>query len=141
MIKALFLTLALGLVAPSNAQESYAENLLREKIWEGYTDGFAVRTATTAELNQGEYRIYLVTLYAGNTYRIAGVGDENVVNLDLVLHDADGNTVDYDKTEDTEPRLQDFTPEATATYFVVVHVRTVKDADAKAAVGMAVTYK
>ena len=51
MIKALFLTLALGLVAPSNAQESYAENLLREKIWEGYTEGFAVRTATTAELN------------------------------------------------------------------------------------------
>ena len=39
MIKALFLTLALGLVAPSNAQESYAENLLREKIWEGYTEG------------------------------------------------------------------------------------------------------
>ena len=46
MIKALFLTLALGLVAPSDAQESYAENLLREKIWEGYTEGFAVRTAT-----------------------------------------------------------------------------------------------
>jgi hypothetical protein len=123
------------------AQESYAENLLREKIWEGYSEGFAVRTATTAELSQGEYRIYLVTLYAGNTYRIAGVGDENVSNVDLVLHDSDGNTVEYDKVEGTEPKLEDFTPTDTATYFVVVHLRSVKDASAKGAVGMAVTYK
>ena len=141
MIKTLFFSLVLGVVAPSMAQESYAENLLREKIWEGYSEGFAVRTATTAELSQGEYRIYLVTLYAGNTYRIAGVGDENVSNVDLVLHDSDGNTVEYDKVEGTEPKLEDFTPTDTATYFVVVHLRSVKDASAKGAVGMAVTYK
>jgi len=141
MIKALFFSLVMGLVAPATADESFAEDLLRQKIWEGYSEGFAVRTATTAELGQGEYRIYLVTLYAGNTYRINGVGDENVTNLDLVLHDADGNTVDYDKTEDAQPAMQDFTPDATATYFVVVHVRTLADANAKAAVGMAVTYK
>lgn len=141
MIKAIFFALAMSLMAPSSADEGYAEDLLRQKIWEGYSEGFAVRTATTAELNQGEYRIYLVTLYAGNTYRINGVGDENVTNLDLVLHDADGNTVDYDKTEDAQASLKDFTPSATATYFVVVHVRTLADANAKAAVGMAVTYK
>ena len=141
MIKALFFSLVMGLVAPATADESFAEDLLRQKIWEGYSEGFAVRTATTAELGQGEYRIYLVTRYAGNTYRINGVGDENVTNLDLVLHDADGNTVDYDKTEDAQPAMQDFTPDATATYFVVVHVRTLADANAKAAVGMAVTYK
>ena len=141
MIKALFFSLVLGLVAPASADESFAEDLLRQKIWEGYSEGFAVRTATTAELGQGEYRIYLVTLYAGNTYRVNGVGDENVTNLDLVLHDADGNTVDYDKTEDAQPSMKDFKPEATATYFVVVHVRTLADANAKAAVGMAVTYK
>jgi hypothetical protein len=141
MIKAVFFAIAMSLVAPSCADEGYAEDLLRQKIWEGYSEGFAVRTATTAELNQDEYRIYLVTLYAGNTYRVNGVGDENVTNLDLVLHDADGNTVDYDKTEDAQPGLKDFTPSATATYFVVVHVRTVKDANAKAAVGMAVTFK
>jgi hypothetical protein len=141
MIKAFLFSLVLGLVAPSSADEGYAEDLLRQKIWEGYSEGFAVRTATTAELSQGEYRIYLVTLYAGNTYRFNGVGDENVTNLDLVLHDADGNTVDYDKTEDAQPSMKDFTPSVTATYFVVVHVRTLADANAKASVGMAVTYK
>ena len=140
-IKALFLTLLLGLMSTAIADEDYAEDLLRQKIWEGYSEGFAVRTATTAELGVGEYRIYLVTLYAGNTYRIAGVGDKNVTNMDLVLHDADGNTIDFDKTEDSAPSLKDFKPTATATYFVVVHARTLANTDAKGAVGMAVTYK
>ena len=123
MIKTLFFSLVLGVVAPSMAQESYAGEPPSGEDLGGLFEGFAVRTATTAELSQGEYRIYLVTLYAGNTYRIAGVGDENVSNVDLVLHDSDGNTVEYDKVEGTEPKLEDFTPTDTATCFVVVHLR------------------
>ena len=127
-------------VLPAMADEDYAETLLRQKIWDGYNEGWAVRTATTAELNQEEYRIYLVTLYAGNQYRILGVGDKDVTNLDLVLHDSDGNTVRYDETSDPQPELQ-FAPDSTATYFVVVHARSLKEAGGKAGVGMAVTYK
>ena len=127
-------------VLPAQADEDYAETLLRQKIWDGYNEGWAVRTATTAELAQEEYRIYLVTLYAGNQYRILGVGDKDVSNLDLVLHDSDGNTVTYDETSDPQPALE-FTPDATATYFVVVHARTLAQAATKAGVGMAVTYK
>jgi len=131
--------LALG-VLPALADEDYAETLLRQKIWDGYNEGWAVRTATTAELAQEEYRIYLVTLYAGNKYRILGVGDKGVSNLDLVLHDADGNTVSYDQSADPEPTL-DFAPDTTATYFVVVNARTLTTGSNKAGVGMAVTYK
>jgi hypothetical protein len=127
-------------VLPAQADEDYAETLLRQKIWDGYNEGWAVRTATTAELSQEEYRIYLVTLYAGNQYRILGVGDKDVANLDLVLHDSDGNTVRYDETADPQPELQ-FTPDSTATYFVVVHARSLNGGGGKAGVGMAVTYK
>jgi len=134
------LVLGLAIGGASLADEGFAEELLRQRIWSGYEDGFAVRTATTAELGQDEYRIFLVTLYSGNEYRIVGVGDDNVGNLDVVLHDADGNTVEYDRTTDSQPSIE-FTPSATATYFVVVHARDVTPEGGKAGVGMAVTYK
>ena len=124
----------------SFADEGFAEDLLRQKIWDGYSEGYAVRTATSAELAQDEYRIFLVTLYSGNEYKIVGVGDDSVTNLDLVLHDADGNTVEYDRTVDSQPVI-DFSPPQTATYFVVVHARAVEGEGARAGVGMAVTYK
>ena len=41
-VKALFLTLLLGLMSTAIADEDYAEDLLRQKIWEGYEEGFAV---------------------------------------------------------------------------------------------------
>lgn len=135
--------LALGalFVAPAAfADEDEAESCLRTKIWDGYNDGWAVRTATSASLKQGEYRIYLVTLYAGNEYQIAGCADSHAKNIDIVLHDADGNVVSQDKTDDRQPVLT-FKPKTTDTYFVAVHATELTDTTAPAGVGMAVTYR
>ena len=72
------------------ADEAAAETCLRTKIWDGYNSGWAVRTATKTSLGQGEHRVYLVTLYAGNEYKVMACGDSNVANVDVVLYDAKG---------------------------------------------------
>ena len=126
--------------APAQADEAEAESCLRTKIWDGYNDKWAVRTATSASLASGEYRIYLVTLYAGNEYKIMACGDGQVANVDLVLHDSDGNVVTRDESEDRQPVIT-FKPGTTDTYFVAVHATSLVDGGSKAGVGMAVTYR
>ena len=137
--------LALSLVAGSFAgvaiaDESEADSCLRQKIWDGYNDGWAVRTATSATLKQGEYRIYLVTLYAGNEYKVLSCADGQAKNVDLVLHDSDGNVVVQDEGEGREPTLS-YKPTTTDTYYVAVHATSPTETTAKSGVGMAVTYK
>ena len=137
--------LALSLVAGSFAgvaiaDESEADSCLRQKIWDGYNDGWAVRTATSATLKQGEYRIYLVTLYAGNEYKVLSCADAQAKNVDLVLHDSDGNVVVQDEGEGREPTLS-YKPTTTDTYYVAVHATSLTETTAKSGVGMAVTYK
>ena len=46
------------------------------QIWSGYDEGWAVRTATTTTLKAEEHRVYLVTLYEGNEYKISVCGDK-----------------------------------------------------------------
>ncbi len=137
------LALALGLTAFAGiaiADESEADSCLRQKIWDGYNDGWAVRTATSASLKQGEYRIYLVTLYAGNEYKILSCADGQAKNVDLVLHDSDGNVVVQDSDDGREPTIS-YKPTTTDTYYVAVHATSLTESTAKAGVGMAVTYK
>ena len=135
------LTLGALFIAPTAfADEDEAESCLRTKIWDGYNDGWAVRTATSASLKQGEYRIYLVTLYAGNEYQISGCADANAKNIDIILHDADGNVISQDKTSDRQPMLT-HKPTTTDTYFVAVHATELVDTTTAAGVGMAVTYR
>lgn len=122
------------------ADEGEADSCLRQKIWDGYNDGWAVRTATSATLKQGEYRIYLVTLYGGNEYRILSCADGEAKNIDIVLHDSDGNVIEQDKDEGREPVLT-YKPATTDTYYVAVHATALTDSTAKSGVGMAVTYK
>ena len=122
------------------ADEGEADSCLRQKIWDGYNDGWAVRTATSATLKQGEYRIYLVTLYGGNEYRILSCADGEAKNIDIVLHDSDGNVIEQDKDEGREPVLS-YEPATTDTYYVAVHATALTDSTAKSGVGMAVTYK
>ena len=96
------------------ADEEEADTCLRTKIWEGYNDGWAVRTATSATLAEGDHRIYLVTMYAGNEYRLQVCGDANANDLDLVLHDANGTELMRDESDDREP-LINFKPSSTDT--------------------------
>jgi hypothetical protein len=129
-----------ALASDAFASEDDAEECLRTKIWDGYNDGWAVRTATSATLGKGEYRIYLVTLYAGNEYQIMSCADAEASNIDLVLHDADGNVVAQDGDVSRQPMVT-YKPTSTDTYFVAVHATELVNPTGKSGVGMAVTYR
>ena len=138
-------------VGDAAADKTEAETCLRTKIWDGYNEGWAVRTAVTAELHQAEHRIYLVTLYAGNEYRFQVCGDPNVKDVDLILHDNTGKEMMRDTTDDREPMLS-YKPKVTDTYYVAVYAASLEKpsasagADAKGAapaagISLAVTYR
>ena len=130
---------AMALFTPTaQADEAQAETCLRTKVWDGYADGWGIRTMTSTLLDSGATRNYLVTLYKGNEYQIQTCGDKQVNNLDVLLYDLDGNVVLRDDTTDREPKLE-YKPTSTATYYIVVHARDLeKDA---AGIAMAVTYR
>lgn len=134
-------TLATALfISPALANEKQAEECVNTKVWDSYADGWGVRTMTTSTLEVGKTRNYLVTLYAGNEYRVESCGDDSVTNLDVLLYDTEGNLLVRDDTDDRQPKLA-FTPDKTQTYYVVVYLRDVKEKQADAGVAMAVTYK
>lgn len=134
---------ALGLLlagAPASADEASAETCVRAKVWDGYAEGWGIRTLTAATLSENGTRNYLVTLYKGNEYKITTCGDEAVVDLDLVLYDLDGEVVLRDQTTDREPVLT-YEPQQTGTYYIVLHARDLATEDAGAGVSMAVVYR
>ena len=124
----------------AHADEAEADTCLRTKIWAGYNDGWAVRTATTTKLGEGEHRIYLVTLYAGNEYQLQVCGDNQVTDADIVLHDANGQELARDETDDREP-LVSYKPEGTDTYYVAVYAAQLNEGASDAGVALAVTYR
>ncbi len=127
------------LPTPSLAGEEQAESCLRERVWDGYADGWGIRTMTSTTLETGKTRNYLVTLYKGNQYRIEACGDDKVANVDVLLYDADGNVLVRDETADASPRVE-FEPSKTGSYYVVVYQRELTGAE-KAGVAMAVVYR
>ncbi|MBM4390791.1 MAG: hypothetical protein FJ090_06680 [Deltaproteobacteria bacterium] len=133
-------SLVLALSTAALADEKAADDCLKTKIWEGYNTGWAVRTATSATLAKGEHRIYLVTLYAGNEYKIMACGDTAVTNVDLVLYDALGNELARDGHQDREPVLS-YKASATDTFYIAVHATALLGAATSGGVATAVTYK
>ncbi|MCB9746073.1 MAG: PPC domain-containing protein [Alphaproteobacteria bacterium] len=136
----LMLIALIALASVASADRSEAEECLRNRIWEGYEQGWAVRTATSTKLGVGEYRVYSVTLQAGAAYRLLACADAGATDVDIVLHDVDGNVLAQDDSTDRQPTV-DYTPRSTGTYYVAVHAAAVAQEGAKAGVGMAVTYK
>jgi len=133
--------LLLSLLAlPARADEDQAETCLRTKIWDGYNSGWAVRTSTKATLNQAGHKVYLVTLYAGNDYKVLACGDSNIANADLVLYDHTGKQVAIDSSSDKEPSLS-YTPQSTDTYYIAVHASKLNDLTKQGSIATAVTYK
>jgi len=130
----------------SPGQQGEAETCVRNMVWDAYPEGWAVRTVTTARLAEMEHRIYMLTLYAGNEYRIVSCGDKSMVNADLVLYDADGRLILQDLASNRQPILS-YKPEQTDTFYIAVHAtERVHDADdlepeEKAGIALAVTYK
>jgi hypothetical protein len=144
-MNALSLTLAaLGaavLVTPAHAaDEAKAETCLRTKVWDGYAEGWGIRTMTTTTLAEGATRNYLVTLYKGNEYQVSSCCDDGVENLDIYLYDPNGNIVVRDETQDRQPLIS-YTPDKTSTYYIVLHAKDLAEGMTEAAVSMAVTYR
>ncbi len=124
----------------AQADETESEGCLRTQIWDGYNDGWAIRTATTTTLGTSEYRVYLMTLYKGNEYRLLACGDDQASNIDVVLHNSDGQVVAEETVDGREPVLL-FKPKHTDTFFVVIHARMLVEEDAQSSVSTAVTYR
>jgi hypothetical protein len=122
------------------AAESEAESCLKTKVWDGYAEGWGVRTMTSATLPDGKTKNYLVTLYQGNEYKIRSCADENLTNLDLLLYDAKGSLVMRDETTDREPELS-IRPQATGTYYIVLYARQAATPGAEGGAAMAVVYR
>ncbi len=125
-------------LALASAKE--AEDLLRSKIFAGYAAGWSVRTATSVELGAGAHRVYLVTLYAGNEYKVLASGDNNVQNIDLVLYGSDGKQVATDTTNDRDP-VMTYKPAKSDSYYVAVHASALVDPKAIGGIATAVTYR
>ncbi len=128
------------LLSSAHADETTAESCLKNKVWESYGTGWALRTMATATLPQAEYKVYLVTLYAGTEYRITACGDAELANADVVLYDSLGNLVLRDMSEDREPSLS-YTPSSTDTFYISVHATRLNNALGKGTIAMALTYK
>jgi hypothetical protein len=130
----------LGLSPEALADETEAETCLKTKVWEGYNEGWHVRTTTNATFSEGEHRVFLVTLYAKNEYKLMVCGDGQASDIDLVLHDSEGKELARDQSDDREPMLT-FKPDRTDTYYVAVYGAKMAAKGAKAGVSFAVTYK
>lgn len=128
------------LAVPSLANEREAETCIRTRIWDGYAQGWAVRTATRATLGEGEYRVYVLNLFAGTEYRFQACGDKSAADLDLVLHDSTGAEVARDRDDGREPELS-YKPTKTDAYYVAVYAAKVDKPGARAGVAMAATYR
>jgi hypothetical protein len=124
----------------ASADEKEADACLRTKVWDGYKDGWAIRTMTSTTLAAGATRNYLVTFYKGNEYQIQACGDAAASNIDLVLYDLNGQVLQRDETKDQQP-VMTIKPEKTATYYIVVHARSLTDGQKDSGISVAVTYR
>lgn len=131
------LLLATGL---ASAAENDAETCLRTKVWDGYSDGWGIRTMTSTQLDAGRTRNYLVTLYKGNEYQVTTCGVDGFKNLDVLLYDTTGAVIVRDNTTDREPKVT-FKPDKTASYYIVLYARETDARTQKGDVAMAVVYR
>lgn len=127
-------------VPVSFADEKDAETCIRTKIWDGYADKWAVRSATKALLKQGEYRVYVLTMYAGTEYRFQACSDKVCKNVGLILYDAAGNEVQRTSGEGREPEIR-FKPAKTDAYYVAMYASQNTDPTKRAGVALATTYR
>ena len=62
----------------------------------------------------------------GRNYRVLTCAEEGVKDLDVLLYDKDGQVVERDQTQNREPMLS-FSPDKTATYYIVLYLRDTHD--------------
>jgi hypothetical protein len=121
------------------ADQRAAEDCILAKVWDGYADGYGVRSVTSAELDVGETKTYAITLYAGNEYRLRTCGDRGATDIDLALYDAHGTLLLTDRNDESRQPELSFVPKRTQAFNLVVRL-----ADARrdtAGVALAVSYR
>jgi len=129
-----------ALATPALAGEAEAESCLRTKVWDGYSDGWAIRTMTTATMDFGATRNYLVTFYPNKEYQIQLCGDDASKDLDVIIYDLDGKVVKRDESSDKQPVLS-FQSAKITTYYLVVHAKQLTPSSTSTGVAMAITYR
>jgi hypothetical protein len=127
-------------ISSATAGKTDAETCIEQKVWDQYKDGWQVRTALTAELSEGGYQVYLMTLYYGAEYRFQVCGDEGTSDVDIVLQKADGEEILRDSSDDTQPSIG-FKPMKTDSYYVTVYAAKLKKSTPKGAISMAVAFR
>jgi hypothetical protein len=101
------------------AGEAAAEACVNTKAWDGYGDGWRVRTVQARTVEGNDRATWTLTLLAGNTYRFFGCSEASVRQLDLVLYGGDFDARASDIGGDRQPTV-DYTPDRTETVHVVL---------------------
>lgn len=81
--------------------------------------GYTVAHVEVDRLVKGKVYAASRTLYAGNNYKIVGIGGKGIADLDMKLEDEDGATVAKDTETDNVP-IVDVTPKAEGSFTVKV---------------------
>jgi hypothetical protein len=76
---------------------------------------------TRGQLAEGQTRDFSIELEGGKCYAILGVGDNGVRDLDLILKDGSGQTLDQDVEVDARPIVR-VCPEQTGNYTMTVRM-------------------
>jgi len=126
--------------SPAFADEAEAEACVRQKVWDGYSEGWSIRTLTSSTLATGSTQNYLVTLYKGNEYQVQTCSGAGAKNIDILLYDLNGQIKARDDAEGPDPVLT-YKPDATATYYIVAYARELNAGTDKVPVAVALTYR
>jgi hypothetical protein len=90
-------------------------------IMKGLADsGWVIRDGAIDELPQGESKVYPVTLYYGNTYKIVAAGDEDAADVDIgVYYGPEGKFLVKDD-DDSNVAVVTVTPGYTDQFYIKV---------------------
>ena len=88
-------------------------------IRHGYT--WAEDLTVTSNLSHGRQKSHRITLRRGMQYKIVGICDGDCKDLDLELHDENGNPIDKDYDSDDYPEVN-VTPRRSAEFKVTAQM-------------------
>jgi hypothetical protein len=83
-------------------------------------NGWIIRDGAIDELEQGDSKVYPVTLYFGNTYKIVAAGDEDAADVDIgIYYGPEGKFLVKDD-DDSNVAVVTVTPGYTDQFYVKV---------------------
>ncbi|NCG18563.1 MAG: hypothetical protein GWP91_06080 [Rhodobacterales bacterium] len=126
MHRTLFALTFCALSTQAAQAKSPVDDCLRTKVWDTYPEGWSVRATSETQVEFGGTQFFKATLLKGRNYRVLTCAEEGVKDLDVLLYDKDGQVVERDQTQNREPMLS-FSPDKTATYYIVLYLRDTHD--------------